>query len=236
MMRTRWVAVATGLFGLAGLALFAFALPGHESTAAPLAMAATAQAPQPFSLDPDTLVGWARGPAQPIFFSHRRHAGAFKIDCLYCHSNTDKSQVAPMPTLTMCLGCHRIVKSQSPEIEKVRGYMERGEPVSWMRVYKLADFVQFNHGRHIRAKIECKECHGDVEEYDVIWRWSPLTMGWCLECHKEPPEDEAQIERARLLAERYGREGREPRGLYSLSIDSHYGVLKGPIDCAACHH
>lgn len=234
MMRTRWVAVATGLFGLAGLALIAFALSGDESTAALPATAPVTQGQ--FSLDPDTMVGWDRGPAQPVFFSHRRHSGAYEIDCLYCHSNTDKSQVAPMPTVSMCLGCHRIVKAQSPEIEKLRGYMERGEPVPWTRVYKLADFVQFNHGRHVRAEIECQECHGDVEEHDVIWQWSPMTMGWCLECHKEPPEDEAQIEQARLLAERYGREGREPHGLYPLSIDSYYGVLKGPIDCVACHY
>lgn len=236
MMRTGWRAAAIGLPGLAGLVLIAFVFLDRGSAGAPLAVAAAAAQGQQFSLDPDTLVGWDRGPAQPVFFSHRRHAGVYEFDCLYCHSNTDASPIAPMPTVSLCLGCHRVVKAQSSEIARLRGYQERGEPIAWERIYKVADFVQFNHGRHVRAEIECQECHGEVEEHDVLWQWAPLTMGWCLECHKEQPEDEAQLAAARRNAERFGREGREPHGLYPLSIDSDYGVLNGPIDCVACHY
>ena len=235
MMRTRWRAVATVLLGLTGLGVIAFAAPRGPVDGLIPASAAVIQDGQ-FSLDPDTLVGWDRGPAQPVFFSHRRHAGVYEIECLYCHANTDRSPAAGAPSVSLCLGCHRVVKAQSSEIQKLRGYMERSEPIPWERIYRVADFVQFNHARHVRAEVECQECHGDVEEYDVLWQWSPLTMGWCLGCHKERPDDEAQIAEARAIAERYGREGAESKGLYPLSIDSDYGVLKGPIDCAACHY
>ena len=242
-MLTRRRAIAISLSGVAGLALLAFVSRATEApqvTRPPagesvLATAAVVQGAQ-FSLDPDTLVGWGRGPAQPIFFSHRRHAGEYEIECLYCHSNTDISTCASMPTVELCLGCHRVVKAASSEIAKLRGYVERGEPIPWNRVYKVADIVQFNHARHVVAEVECQECHGEVEEHDVLWQWSPLTMGWCLECHKEPGEDEAKLAAAERNAARYAEEGRESHGLYPRSIDSGYGVGKGPIDCVACHY
>jgi hypothetical protein len=204
------------------------ALPGPASVAA-------VQGAQ-FSLDPDTLVGWYEGPAQPVFFSHRRHAGVHKIDCLYCHSNADLSPWALMPPLELCVGCHRVIKAASPEVAKLRGYQERGEAILWQRVYKLADFVQFNHARHIQAEVKCEECHGKLEETDVVYKWAPLTMGWCLECHREPTEDEAKLAEAASMAEKFAAPGRESHGLYPKTIDSDYGVTKGPIDCAACHY
>ncbi len=231
------ILLSATLLGTALIALTALAVRPQSSRAGASVIAASAsvQGAQ-FSLDPDTLVGWDRGPAQPIFFSHRRHAGVYEIDCLYCHTNTDRSPVAPMPTVDLCLGCHLVVKAASTEIQKLRGYQERGEPIPWERLYKVADFVQFNHGRHIRAEVECEECHGKVEEHDVLWQWSPLTMGWCLECHWEPQEDEAKLAQAAENAARFGEAGRESHGLYPRSIDSDYGVLAGPIDCAACHY
>ncbi len=229
--------LAVTLFGGAFLALAAFTVraQGGRGGSNLIAAAVSVQGAQ-FSLDPDTLVGWDAGPAQPVFFSHRRHAGEFEIDCLYCHTNTDRSPVAPMPTVELCLGCHRVVKAASTEIQKLRGYDERGEPIAWERIYKLADYVQFNHGRHVRAEVECQECHGKVEEHDVLWQWSPLTMGWCLECHWEAQEDEAKLAQAAENAQEFGRPGREAHGLYPRSIDSQYGVLAGPIDCVACHY
>lgn len=236
-MGNRRRAYAIGLSGLAGLTLAAFASTAQRPHAAVPALSAAAVAQDgQFTFDPDTMVGYDVGPAQPILFSHRRHAGVYEIDCLYCHSNTDKSPVAPMPSLDLCLGCHRVVKATSTEIQSLRGYQQSNEPIPWVRIYKVPDFVKFNHGRHVRAEVDCKECHGDVQEYDVLWQWSPLTMGWCLACHKEPQEDEEKLERAEQLAQEFGKRGRESHGLYPRSIDSDYGVLKGPIDCVACHH
>lgn len=235
-MRTT-TSLTISLVIVASFVLVAFVFQARRPTAgAPVLAAAAAVQNAEFSLDPDTLVGWYRGPAQPVFFSHRRHAGVFEIDCLYCHSNTDISQVATMPPLAVCMGCHRVVRASSSEIAKVRGYESRGEPIPWQRIYKVADFVQFNHGRHIQADVKCQDCHGEVQDYDVLWKWPSLTMGWCLDCHKKPAEDENKLAAAARNAERFDVPGRESLGLYPKTIDSHYGVTKGPIDCVACHH
>ncbi len=235
-MRTR-TSFTVSLVLAASFVLVAFVYQAQRPQAGvPALAAASAVQGAQFSLNPDTLVGWYDGPAQPIFFSHRRHAGVFEIDCLYCHSNTDISPVAAMPSVQLCLGCHRVVRAASPEIQKLRGYESNGEPIPWQRIYKLSDFAQFNHGRHILAAVECQECHGEVQEYDVLWQWAPLTMGWCLECHRQPTEDEAKLAAAARNAEKYDVDGRESHGLYPKTIDSQYGINKGPIDCASCHY
>lgn len=236
-MGTRRRAFAIGASGIAGLALVAFAFQAQRSgISSPIAASAAAVQDGNFTFDPDTMVGYYDGPAQPIFFSHRRHAGEYEIECLYCHSNTDKSPVAPIPAVQTCLGCHRVVMAASTEIQKLRGYEQNGEPIPWERIYKLADFVQFNHSRHILAEVDCEECHGKVEETDVLYQWAPLTMGWCLECHREPGDDEEKLAKAEANNEKFYHSGQEHHSLYPISIDSWYGVTKGPIDCAACHY
>jgi hypothetical protein len=236
-MGTRRRAFAIGASGIAGLALVAFAFQARTSgISSPIAASVAAVQDGNFTFDPDTMVGYYDGPAQPIFFSHRRHAGEYEIECLYCHSNTDKSPVAPVPAVQTCLGCHRVVQAASTEIQKLRGYEQNGEPIPWERIYKLADFVQFNHSRHVLAEVDCEECHGKVEETDVLYQWSSLTMGWCLECHREPGDDEEKLARAEANNEKFYQSGLEHHSLYPISIDSWYGVTKGPIDCAACHY
>jgi hypothetical protein len=235
-MHARRRAVTIGLSGIAGLAFAALYFQAPRPRTVPLLAAASAVQGTQFTLDPDTLTGWGEGPAQPIFFSHRRHAGVYEINCLYCHSNTDKSPVALIPSVEVCLGCHRVVKAASPEIQKLRGFQQNNEPIPWERIYKLADFVQFNHARHLRAALNCQDCHGKVEETDVLYQWAPLTMGWCLQCHWAPTEDEAKLAKAARTAEEFAEPGRESGSLYPKSIDSRYGVTKGPIDCAACHY
>lgn len=122
-------------------------------------------------------------PAQPIAFSHRIHAGENDIPCLYCHTYADRSAVAGVPSVQKCIGCHQIIKRDAPEILKVNDYWERKEPIPWIKVHNLPDFVYFSHKRHIRAGIECNSCHGNVAGMDVITRVSSLKMGWCIDCH-----------------------------------------------------
>lgn len=227
------LAVAIALTATAIAMLYA---PGRKGEPEPgTLLAAQEAAGGDLEFSPDTMIGWDRGPRQPILFSHRRHAGVYGIECLYCHSNTDRSPYAYIPSVQLCMGCHQVVKSGSPEIQTLRGYQERGEPVPWVRIYRLADFVQFNHAPHIRADLECQECHGPVETMDVVYRAAPLTMGWCLECHWQPA-DSAKLAGARAVERRFRFEGREERGLYPRSIDSDYGVTRAPIDCAICHY
>ncbi len=230
--RLGWMLSLSGLAGLA-LIFVVFDLQSTPQHTSLLAAAATQE--QELGFSPDTMVGWDRGPEQPILFSHRRHAGAYEINCLYCHTNTDKSPVASMPSVDLCMGCHRVVKAGSPEIQKLRGYQQRREPIRWERIYKLADFVQFNHGRHVRVGVDCQECHGPVQATDVLYQYSSLTMGWCLSCHRQPADAERRA-KAERTAVKFELPGRDSTGLYPRSIDSKYGMTRGPIDCVACHY
>jgi len=128
------------------------------------------------------------GSGQPIAFPHNRHAGDFQIDCQYCHFAVERSPNAGIPAVATCMGCHNFVEgSQNPqEIQALRGYWERQEPIPWNRIYKVADHVQFPHMRHIAAGVSCTSCHGNVAEIGVIQQVNqPLTMGFCLSCHIE---------------------------------------------------
>lgn len=176
----------------------------------------------------------AAGPAQPIAFSHKLHAGQYGMDCMYCHTGTDVAPVATIPSVEDCMGCHRVVQTQRPEIQTLAGYAARGEPIPWVRVHHLPEFVQFNHGRHLRAGVECQECHGPVEEMDVIAQFATLRMGWCLDCHRQPAPDES-LAVARARAEAW-ENVRESRGLYPRTIDVGYATTRAPTDCLACHY
>lgn len=129
------------------------------------------------------------GPAQPLRFSHRIHAGEAGIGCTSCHVYAERGPVAGIPSMQRCQGCHRFVKEDPahPEItEELRPLLDvlrRGAAVEWVRVHRVPDHVYFTHQRHVRAGVRCQECHGEVEKMDVVRQVAPLTMGWCLECH-----------------------------------------------------
>jgi hypothetical protein len=131
----------------------------------------------------------AEGPRQPILFSHKIHAGDFKIDCQYCHADARRSQFAGVPSVKRCMGCHQIVASKDAElqkeIEKLRGYWKDAKPVEWVRVHKVPGFVYFPHQRHIQVGLACQQCHGEVQAMTQLAQVAPLTMGWCVSCHAE---------------------------------------------------
>ncbi len=123
-------------------------------------------------------------PEQPIPFSHRLHAGQYKIACLYCHSNAERSPHASVPSLNICMNCHSIVKANSPYIQKMRKAFGEGKPIEWVRIHELPDFAYFPHKRHVAKGVACQTCHGPVQEMDRVYQYAPLTMGWCMECHR----------------------------------------------------
>ncbi len=123
--------------------------------------------------------------AQPIAFSHAHHVGEIGIDCQFCHAYARRGPVAGIPSVQRCVGCHRVVLSEQPEILKVLEYWENEEPIPWVRVHDLPDYVRFAHKPHIRAGVDCAECHGNVEEMHAAVQVESLSMGWCLSCHKE---------------------------------------------------
>lgn len=179
-----------------------------------------------------------RGPQQPIPFNHRFHAGDLEIDCMYCHTGTERSVAGVVPVLEICMGCHRVAGTGLPPIEELRRYEARGEPVPWQWVNKLPEFTQFNHRPHLRNGIECQECHGPVEEMDRVYQWAPLTMGWCLECHRRSPVD-SDLSTDHVLSEinppPQPPEARQDGSFYPRAIDTNYGRTRAPTDCAACH-
>ncbi|MEE9235663.1 MAG: cytochrome c3 family protein [Candidatus Acidoferrales bacterium] len=133
-------------------------------------------------------VNYARpeAPVQPIAFSHKLHAGDYQMPCLYCHSYARRSPVAGVPSVQLCMGCHeRNLRIDTPEIQKLKDTWERQEPIPWIRVYSVPDFVHFNHKRHVRAGVECQTCHGPVETLERVYQVNSLEMGWCIQCHQQ---------------------------------------------------
>ncbi len=135
-------------------------------------------------------------PVQPIKFPHDLHAGAMQINCQYCHSGAYKSKNASIPSLNVCMNCHKTVKTESPEIHKIYdalGYdpqtqkydSTKARPMQWVRIHNLPDFAYFNHSQHVKvAGLRCQTCHGPVETMKEVYQYSPLTMKWCIQCHK----------------------------------------------------
>ena len=126
---------------------------------------------------------------QPILFSHKIHAGDYKIDCQYCHADARRSTFAGLPSVKRCMGCHQIVASKDAElqkeVEKLRAHWKDARPVEWVRIHKLAGFVYFPHKRHVQTGLACQQCHGEVQLMSELAQVAPLTMGWCVSCHAE---------------------------------------------------
>ncbi len=167
-----------------------------------------------------TDVGYA--PRQPIAFSHALHAGDMEIPCMYCHVQVEKAAAASVPTTSICMNCHSVVRSArgatapSAEIAKIVKSWETGTPIRWVRVHKVPDYVYFQHGRHIQAGVDCRTCHGDVATMSIVRQVAPLSMGWCLDCHRDPaPEIVTKVS--------------------DLQIALASGARKAPDNCSACH-
>lgn len=159
-----WIALA----GLAGLVI--------TLVAAPMIYVRT-----PYASDVHEPV------VQPVQFDHRHHVRDDGIDCLYCHPNAETGASAGIPATDVCMGCHGQVWTDSPQLAPVRRSWTTGEAIPWRRVYDLPDHVYFHHGVHVRRGIACAECHGRVEDMARVSRVVDLTMGWCLDCHRDPP-------------------------------------------------
>ncbi len=124
-------------------------------------------------------------PLQPLPFSHKLHAGENGIPCLYCHRTAAKAPIASIPAVAECRACHLYIAKDAPAIKKLMGFWESREPIPWVRVYTLPDFVYFPHMMHIRAGVDCTTCHGKVAAMERITRKTKLEMGWCLNCHRQ---------------------------------------------------
>ncbi|SDM53998.1 Cytochrome c, mono-and diheme variants [Daejeonella rubra] len=184
-------------------------------------------------------------PVQPIKFSHQLHAGVNKIDCQYCHSGAFTSKNASIPSLNVCMNCHNYVTASekydgktSPEIMKIytaldynedtKQYGENTKPVEWIRIHNLPDLAYFNHSQHVSvAGIECQKCHGPIQTMEEVYQYSPLTMKWCINCHKQTEVDH------------------KDNPYYDKLIAAHDKLKKGEkvtaavlggLECSKCHY
>jgi hypothetical protein len=125
-------------------------------------------------------------PPQPVMFSHEHHVGRLGLDCRYCHANTQESDFAGMPSAETCMNCHLQLYTSAPMLQPVRDAWASGTPVAWRRVYIVPDFIRFSHKVHVDNGVACVSCHGQMDEQPLTRLSTPLTMGWCLDCHRHP--------------------------------------------------
>lgn len=157
-------------------------------------------------------------PEQPIAFPHKVHAGDNKIPCLYCHYAARTSRHAGIPPASVCMNCHNILEKQTVEIEKLKEAVQESRPIRWVKIHNLPDFVYFNHSQHVLSGVKCQTCHGPIETMTRVQQFAPLTMGWCLQCHRE---------HAKLPTNDFQRS--------LLSISRRQQPVAG-LDCASCHY
>ncbi len=157
-------------------------------------------------------------PAQPIAFPHDVHAGEYHIPCLYCHFAARTSRHAGIPPASVCMNCHAILERQTTEIEKLKEAVQQRRPVAWVAVHRLPDFVYFNHSQHVLSGVACQACHGPVERMRRVRQYAPLTMGWCLDCHR--------------------RTARVPTGALQRAAATltHDAPLPPGLECSSCHY
>ena len=171
-------------------------------------------------------------PVQPVPFDHTLHVAQLGMDCRYCHSAVEKSATSSLPSAQTCMNCHSVIKPTSPLLEPVRRSFETGEPVPWVKVHVAPDYVFFNHSVHVNRGVSCVECHGKVNEMTTVYHSKPLSMGFCLDCHREPEKfirDQKDV--FNLDSQTLAEQGR--------LAEAHKLIaewkVKPPQSCSGCH-
>ncbi len=170
---------------------------------------------------------------QPVPFSHELHAGQMGIDCRYCHTSVAQSSYANIPPTETCMSCHSQVAVNSPKLEPVRASWSSNQPIPWVKVHHLPEFVYFNHSIHINKGVGCSTCHGRVDQMAVVWKEQALYMGWCLDCHRAPekyirPREEVYNMNYVPPADQLAQGQR---------LVQEYQIRKDQLtNCAVCHH
>jgi len=169
-------------------------------------------------------------PVQPVPYSHKLHVGDLGLDCRYCHASVEVSPVANVPPTSACMNCHRLVKRDSPLLEPIRESASSGRPMRWVRVHKLPDYAYFEHRSHIAAAIGCVSCHGRIDEMDVVKQVQPLSMSWCLDCHRNPGPNR------RPVSEVTNMKWAPPKDASALAAKlQQERPVHPPIECSGCH-
>lgn len=166
-------------------------------------------------------------PEQPIKFSHKLHAGENQINCNYCHTGVYEGKGANIPSANICMNCHNAIKRESPEIQKIYKALEKDEPIQWVRIHNLPDLAYFNHSQHTNVGgLECKNCHGEIEKMEVVEQRSTLTMGWCIDCHRQTDVNAKGNAYYDKLVEVHNKDSKTPLKVQNI----------GGLECSKCHY
>jgi hypothetical protein len=169
-------------------------------------------------------------PVQPVPYSHALHVGELGLDCRYCHVSVETSAVANVPPTQTCMNCHHVVARDSPRLAPIRDSAASNRPMRWVRVHNLPDYAYFHHAAHVRAGVGCKSCHGDIGGMEVVMQVKPLSMSWCLDCHRNPGPHLRPLEQVTSMdwvapagQAEFARQAIAERG------------ISPPLDCSGCH-
>ncbi len=177
-----------------------------------------------------TVIDTGYQPQQPVPYSHKLHAGQMGMDCFYCHYTVYRGAFAAIPGTEVCMGCHTNVREKSPRLELVRKSYATGEPIPWIKVHDLPDYVFFNHQAHVTAGVSCVSCHGRVDQEVEVRQQQPLNMAWCLDCHRNPA---SRIRPADLVTKLDWVPDRDPAEIGREIIEAK--GLHPPTNCSGCH-
>lgn len=169
-------------------------------------------------------------PIQPVPYSHKLHAGDLAIDCRYCHASVEVSPVANVPPTATCMNCHRTVKRDSPLLAPIRESASTGRPMRWVKVHKLPEFAYFAHNAHVAAGIGCVTCHGRIDEMEVVTQMRPLSMSWCLDCHRDPAPFRRPVQEVTNMK---WTPPKDAAALTARLTRDH--PVHPPVDCSGCH-
>ena len=175
-----------------------------------------------------TNVGYA--PTQPVPYSHALHVGRLGMDCRYCHTGVETGAKATLPPTQTCMNCHTAIWPESEKLLPVRESYSTGMPVEWVRVHDLPDFVYFNHSAHVTRGIGCVTCHGRVDQMETVYQNAPLSMAWCLDCHRAPEKNLRPVSEVTNMT---WVAPKDPKA-YGAELAAAFDI-NPPQDCSTCH-
>ena len=176
-------------------------------------------------------------PIQPVAFSHATHNGQLGIDCRYCHNAVEKSWFSNIPSSSTCMNCHNQVLKDDPRLALVRESAQSGKPIPWVQVHRVPDFVYFNHSVHVNRGISCVECHGQVNQMEEIYHYQPLSMTFCLDCHRDPSAKIRPPDKITDLNWKWSNDPEENERQQKLKGGQmvHEWKVESLQTCSACH-
>lgn len=182
-----------------------------------------------------TRVGYQ--PIQPVAFSHKVHVDQLGLDCRYCHHDVERSWFSNIPSASTCMNCHNQVLKDDPRLALVRESVATGRPIAWVQVHKVPDYVYFNHAVHVNRGISCVECHGRIDQMDEVYHAKPLSMSFCLDCHRDPASFIRPLDKITDLGWRWSEDPAENTRQQQAQgrwLVEHWRV-ESLQNCSACH-